>query len=300
MLINELVNTRLHRTVKLLFERFDNSKWLLRLISNSVDSQKKLAWDPKLFYTRILDDIIVSEEFKNIFTELDLVSLPIVPRVVLKKDAVFISAKTSVVSKFDLLKYFRWHRPVDAIQMILYVPYKKPDSLASICFELESVVGHEITHIIQRLHRLKDEHYDPGELKKAVRRLQKRDAEIELLNTIHYTTIYNLGNTDLEKEIAYYLRHGELIAHAYTIAGYLAQYQDWSKILNMLYWYIWHGKQHILRKKLNNPAIAYLDRYAGLLQLAEIRGLISTGKAKKIWKKLFREIYRNCKNKQTI
>lgn len=298
MKISEFTTDRLNKTVHFLFERFDNSKWLLKKIYNSAISQKNSQWNPQSFYQNILNDVVKCDDFKNIFTELNLVRLPIIPVVIVENSSADLSALTRINSKYNILNYFRWNRPFNAIELILKVPHKRPDSISDICFELESIIGHEITHIIQRLHRLKDEHHDPGDLKKAIRRLQKRDAEIEMLNTIHYTPIYNLGNTDSDKEIAYYLRHGELIAHAYTIASKLSDYENWHSVLNILYWYGWNVRYHMRLKRLTNNAISDpIIKYSTLLRMAEFKGMISSNKSKKIWNKLFKEIYRNLKNK---
>lgn len=299
MEISKFATHRLNRVVHFLFERFDNSKWLLKKVYNIAISQKNTQWNPQSFYENILSDVVESDNFKNIFTELNLVRVPIVPKVIVNSYISDISALSRVSSNYDILKYFRWNKPINFIELTLIVPHKKPKSIADICFELESVIGHEITHIIQRLHRLKDEHHDPGDLKRAIRRLQKRDADIEMLNSIHYTPVYYLNNTDLDKEIAYYLRHGELIAHAYTIASKLSVYENWQHALKILYWYGWNGKHHTrLRQTINNNSITNLIiKYAILLRVADANGLISSNKSKKIWNKLFKEIYRNLKNK---
>jgi hypothetical protein len=294
MKISEITNIRLDNAVQYLIERFDDSKWLLRTIYYSILSQSSKKWDAKTFYTKILNDVIDSEEFEKLFD--DLVKLPIIPNIHVYNKK-FIGGSIKVQSKYDLLKYLRWNKPLDSIILTLSVPSTKPVNIKKISLELESVIGHEITHLIQRLHRLKDEHYDPGELRKAIRRLQKRDAEMEMINSVHYTNVYTL-NANQDVEIANYLKHGELIAYAYTIASNLEEYStNIIEDLEKLYRYGWSEKYRILRMMTRGPATDHVIKYSEVIHRAERRGLISDDKAKKIWNKLFKEIYRNLKNK---
>lgn len=294
MKISEITNIRLSNAVQYLIERFDNPKWLLRTILNSALSQRGEKWDAKTFYTKILNDVVESGEFEKLFDE--LVKIPVIPNIHVHNKT-SIGGSIKVQSKYDLIKYLRWNKPLDSITLTLFVPSSRPSNINSVAIELESVIGHEITHLIQRLHRLKDEHYDPGDLRKAIRRLQKRDAEMEMTNSVHYTNVYRLGNTNQDKEIAYYLKHGELIAHAYTIASNLANSNDWKKYLSILYRYGWSEKYHILRRWGQNPAIDYVIKYSEVIHQAERRGIFPKDSGIKIWNKLFKEIYRNLKNK---
>lgn len=295
MKISEITNNRLSNAVQYLIERFDDSKWLIRTIYNSALSQSEDKWDSKTFYTKILNDVIKSKEFKNLFD--DLVKVPIVPEVIVGNNNYYTS-RVKVYSGLDFLKYFRWNKPVKSLIINLTVPKTKPNSLIDTCVELESIIGHEITHIIQRLHRLRDEFHEPGDLKKTIKRLKKQDAELLWINDTNYS-VERLDRENIErnKEIIYYLRHGELIAYAYTIASKLSDSGDWKKNLSILYQYGWSEKYRILRNRVRNQAREYIIKYSEIIHQAERRGLIPKDSGKKIWNKLFKEIYRNLKNK---
>lgn len=294
MKISEITNSRLSNAVQYLIERFDDSKWLLKIIDRSALSQQNDNWDAKKFYTKILNDVIESKEFEKLFD--DLVKVPIVPEVIVSNNTDYTS-KVAVYSGLDFIKYFRWNKPVNSLIMILTVPKAKPNNLKNTCVQLESIIGHEITHIIQRLHRLKDEFYEPGELKKIIKRLKKQDAELSWINDTNYSVErLNRENIERNKEIIYYLRHGELIAYAYTIASKLSDSEDWKKDLVILYRYGWSEKYHILRGRVRNSAREYIIKYSEIIHQAERRGIIPKDNGKKIWNKLFKEIYRNLKN----
>jgi hypothetical protein len=295
MKIDELTACRLDNTVQYLIERFDNSKWLLRRIYYSIISQSSSTWDARTFYTKILNDIIHSTEFEELFD--DLVKITISPKVNIHRDNKSIIHSAKIEVGYDFLKFLRWNNSVKSLYIVLNVSDQKPNDMVNLSIELESIIGHEITHLIQRLHRLKDEFYEPGELQKAVKKLGRKDSGLEWNNDTNYYSRLSRENLERDKEIVYYLKHGELIAHAYTIASKLIYSSDWQEDLSTLYRYGWSEKYHILKRIIQNPSVDYVIKYSEIIHQAERRGLIADGKGKKLWNKLFKEIYRSSKEK---
>lgn len=295
MKVNELIACRLDNTVQYLIERFDNSKWLLRRIYYSIISQNSSTWDARTFYTKILNDIIHSAEFEELFD--DLVKITIGPKVNIHRDNKSIIHSAKIEVGHDFLKFLRWSNSVKSLYIVLNASDQKPTDMVNLSIELESIIGHEITHLIQRLHRLKDEFYEPGKLQKAVKKLDRKDSELEWNNDTNYYSRLSRENLERDKEIVYYLKHGELIAHAYTIASKLTHSPDWQEDLSTLYRYGWFEKYHILKRIIQNPSVDYVIKYSEIIHQAERRGLIEDGSGKKLWNKLFKEIYRSLKEK---
>jgi hypothetical protein len=111
-------------------------------------------------------------------------------------------------------------------------------------------------------------------------------------NNTNYVNVYK----SLDTEVQYYLRHGELLSHAYSIGSYL-YYQygtDSIKILSSLYNKGWNNNLHNV--KVSYKVKWFLNKYNQMIRRAEQYNIVNDGK--KLWNKLFKEIYRVILNKE--
>jgi len=283
---------RAHEFIKpILFERFNNTKWLLDSIYHIVSTLKiDNDYNPKEYYSRILNHIFSRNEIKPLLN-----GLRIEPQIVVVegKSDYIVGAKIVSNTFKNFLDYFRWNEKIYYITFQLTVTDIKPINKSILITDLDSIVGHEIEHMIQRIGRVLNDYHTPGKLKHSYfKYILDKNSIVNYENNTNYVNVYK----SLDTEVQYYLRHGELLSHAYSIGSYL-YYQygtDSIKILSSLYNKGWNNNLHNV--KVSYKVKWFLNKYNQMIRRAEQYNIVNDGK--KLWNKLFKEIYRVILNKE--
>lgn len=278
-----------------LIERFNDTGWLINSIIDAVNNTplNTKDFDPKIYYTHLLNSIFNTVEFKQIASDIKIIPSIQVSKNINHNDYVLGGKLESVTFK-NFLDYFKWNESIYHIKFTLMVSNMYPRNINLLVTDLDNIVGHEIEHLIQRIRRAQDNFNTPGELKKNYYKwILDKNAVLNYDNNTNYINTFK----SFDKEVHYYLKHGELLSHAQSVATYLyyAFGEDAIKKLDNIYNLGWKNKLDDYYIPVKSKRI--LQTYSRLIKQAESEYLISDGH--KLWKKLFKEIYRVLINKSS-
>lgn len=272
MLISDI---EIYESVEQLNERFDQSLWLHKIIERTVLSMSRSLWNPTQYYSTVLTNIFGSERFYEIYG--NFYHIPIYPLVSVREVS-SIGASTKFINKNADTK-------IDGIEITLVVPRQRMHN-NQVIMELDSVIGHEINHIIQKIAQYK-QNYIPSKFD-----------QLTFANGGHYAK-YSPIHRNL---VGYYhLSIKEFDSHAYTYGIRMwHQYADDSvKVLRFLYNVLWSNDFNSAKKiryqnqTIDNQVVLGLYNFANAFKTAEQYKLLQNKlTAQKLWNKLFREIYK--------
>jgi hypothetical protein len=285
-----------------LLERLDDSTWIYNTIKQSTDEYFKhnAQWNPVEFYTFILNDVISNPEFTQIYQIFKGIA-PISNIDIIGDGNDYVqSASVKFVENKNLLSRLRLNQSYKQMIFTLMVSSKYPSDRKRLIADLDSIIGHEINHMMQRVNMIRDGHQPPGDLKILLSKVVNKDAEKSYNNTLSY-----MDSRRQERDIAgYFLRKNEFDSYAYSIGIWLVhQYGDYAALaLNEIMPKIW-SEPSTDSVQFNNidlypKTLRLLGAYAISLKNAEFKYQLRGNKsARQLWKKLTKEISRYILNR---
>jgi hypothetical protein len=283
--ITDIFNCEVYEPVQMVMERFDDSLWLYNNIKNTIDNYSYQNFTNKNFYSTILRNIIADDKFIIIFR--DLKHVPIFYYIE-EYGSNIISAKTS---------YNTTNISIKGITLTLLVPYTKLNK-KKLLAELDSVIGHEINHMIQKIKHYRNNHLGPK---------SNRHSDLIKFANDNLFAPYLIQHRDMLNY--YYLNSKELDSHAYTYGIRLwHQFEyDSKKVLQLLSNVIWKdnfnssiGVKHN-GITIDRETVMGLDQFATSFKKADSYGILKDNiSGYDLWKKIISEIYKYIDSRMSL
>lgn len=261
--------------ISILTERFTDSEWLYDTISNTVKNYDFKKYNATQFYNQVMVDIFGNTKFYHIFD--DFYNIPVYYKIE-------ISNRSNIIAS---TKFGFDNNSINNIIVNLIVPSKP---MVNIISELDSIIGHEINHISQRIKQYKNKLYAP---------LNSKESDlIKYSNDNHYIT-YDKNMTNLINY--YFLNIREFDSHSYTY-GMRLWHQfglESKKVLALLYYTLYRDDYNpsidltYKNKIIDIETVLGLYNFANSFKNSEKHNKLKNSMtSNQLWKKLFKEIYK--------
>lgn len=271
---------------KQLLERFDNSSWLHRVIKDY--AERNTGWNNKWkssvisFYRGILTEIFAHDELSAIYSEFEEIPIHVFVTIANSTaDNIYVVASKVAYnySKSDIISGINFH---------LYVTDAYPENTTLLINELDSIIGHEIEHIIQRIKISRNSYFSYKQ--------SKNYDDIHIVSDLSYAKYLSRYGSNF-KSVYYYLKKSEFDSFAYSVGMWFWYYfgSESHKALQYIAPLIWSNADNVTfhGEPIDQKIVDMLKNYAFTFKQAEEFKILKDNlTAKDLWIKFIKEIYK--------